>query len=277
MRTAFIFLIITLALSSCSSKTGEQDQQNTEVKIASVADSQKTPAEKAQNTIASEPMIGERIDGPANIRDGVNGKILFTLNENVLVSCTPLANDWYSVGLLMEVDDGVLKAKKVKKGSKIIVDDQEVGEIKMDMTVPTWKDDKAAWAELIGYTHKDNIKPESILENALSEHIQSVNSRSVEQFQPFIEDFQLEKTDQFEGYDIYYNYENWIEDPSPMWRIGLVFQEGRLLAILHARPLNVASTIDHELDRAFDCLVYEDVERAGEIVDMFNKFVTSVD
>ena len=35
---------------------------------------------------------GERIDGPANIRDKINGKVLFTINDNILVETTPTEN-----------------------------------------------------------------------------------------------------------------------------------------------------------------------------------------
>lgn len=277
MRIAFT-LFILFALAACSNRTGEKKNTTTEVKIASVVDSQEIPADQAQREDTTEPIIGERIDGPANVRDAINGKVLFTLNDNVLVSCTPLEKDWYSVGLLMEIDAEELDAKKVRKGRKIIIDGQEAGEIKMDMTAPAWKDDKAAWAELIGYTHKDNIKAATIIENALAEYAEMAgNNRTIEVFENFIQNFELEKADQFQGYTIYYNYENWIEDPSPMWRIGLVFRKGRLVSILHSRPLDIDEATNHKLDRAFDCLVYDDVEQSEEIIEMFNGFVNSVD
>ena len=36
-----------------------------------------------------ELILGERIDGPANVRDSANGKIIFTLNDDVLIETAP--------------------------------------------------------------------------------------------------------------------------------------------------------------------------------------------
>jgi hypothetical protein len=148
-----------------------------------------TPQVKAPN-----PIIGERIDGPANIRDQINGKLLFSLNDHTLVSCTSLKNDWYQIGLLMDVDANQSGMLDISEGRKIRVDGKEVGEIKSDMTVYTGTDGEKSWAELIGYTHKDNIKPESIIETALSEYMKTVdNERSVAQLQNFIQHFRWNK------------------------------------------------------------------------------------
>ncbi|MCB0632869.1 MAG: hypothetical protein R2824_03640 [Saprospiraceae bacterium] len=270
MRTTFIILAVYL-LAACSTKTGEPEN-------ASTIDQSEIPVIQSMGVDYSEPVIGERIDGPANIRDGINGKLLFTLNNDVLVSCTPLENDWYSVGIFMDIDTSELTISTVKKGRKIIVDGKEVGEIKSDMTVYPRRGYPKVWIELTGHTHKDNIKPGTIIENALVDYLRSSgNGRTIAQLQPFIQQFELERSDQFKGYTLYTNYENWLDDPSPMWRIGLVFRNDRLVSILHSRPLDIAETTDYKLLRGFDCLVYNDVANPEEIVMKFSLFVNSVD
>lgn len=277
MRTVFIFLT-ALTLFTCSSENSEQNNSSTDAQSAAATEPAQNSRQPTTKTKAPKPIIGERIDGPANIRDQINGQLLFSLNDHTLVNCTPLKKDWYQIGLLMDIDAGQSGMLDLSEGQKIRVDGQEVGEIKSDMTVYTGTDGERSWAELIGYTHKDNIKPASVIETALADYMKTVgNQRSVAQLQNFIQQFQLEKNDQFEGYTIYYNYENWIEDPSPMWRIGLVFQKDRLVSILHARPLKIAGTTDHKFNRGFDCLTYNDLDNAREIVKMFRQFVNSVD
>lgn len=275
MRITFL-LLTALSLTACSSETAEQGNASTGLHSASLVDSVTVSVQ--QNPTATERIVGERIDGPANVRDGINGKLLFSLDDQVLVSSTPLENDWYRIGLLMDIDTSELGINTVKKGRKIIVDGEEVGEIKADMRVWTGTNYQKAWVELSGYTHKDNIKPGSIIENVLPDYLQTADGeRSLPQLQTFIRQFEMENAEQFEGYTIYYNYENWLEDPSPMWRIGLVFQKDKLVSILHSRPLEIPGTTDHKLERGFDCLVYDDVANGHEIVKLFNDFVTAVD
>lgn len=226
---------------------------------------------------ASEPIVGERINGPANIRDTINGKILFTLNDNVFVTCRPLENNWYIVGTMMDIDTSEFGMDILRKGRKILVDNTEFGKIMSDMEVSTSLGKDQAWATIIGYTHKDNIKSETIIENMLIKHIAKHQDRTLASYQSFIDKFTLEKDDQFNGYTLFYNYENWIDDPSPMWRIGLVFQDNLLIAILHSRPLTINQTTNYQLDRGFDCLVFNDTKNKKELLKMFNHFVNSVD
>ncbi len=283
MRTSILFLSFLL-LAACSSNDQEQgntsNKSNTSTEARSPAPENPTtaPTNQAPQAKSSNPTLGERIDGPANIRESINGELLFSLDDHTLVSCTPLKNDWYKIGLLMDVEQTEVGTMELKKGQKIKLDGKEVGEIKADMKVYISSDGTQGWAELIGYTHKDNVKPVTIIENVLSDYIKTLGSeRSTAQFQAFFQDFGMEKNEQFDGYTLYYNYENWIEDPSPMWRIGLVFQNNRLVSILHSRPLSIPGTSNHKLGRGFDCLTYDDVEGTKKIVKMFEDFVKSVD
>lgn len=277
MRITFL-LLVAFTLFACTNGTVEQESAAGQSEKVSTLDRTEGRGDQADGASASQPILGERIDGPANIRDAINGKLLFTLYDGTLVSSTPIKNDWYNIGLLMDIDNKEPGMIELKAGRKIIVDGQEVGEIKSEMIVYTFTGNDHSLAELIGYTHRDNIRPGTIIENALADHLRTLDGkRSTGQFQSFIKDFDLEKVEDFEGYTVYRNFESWLEDPSPMWRIGLVFEKEELVAILHSRPLQIDGTTDHKLSRAFDCLVYNDTANARELVRMFNQFVNSVD
>lgn len=274
----FFLLLPLLLLTTCASDRSEGNAVPPAEELSGRGDSVTAPVRSNEPVTQAESVLGERIDGPANIRNSINGKLLFTLEDNVQVTSTALQDDWYSIGILMDIDKNEAELTKISAGRKITVEGREVGLLKSDMEVYPSSDGTRAWVELIGYTHKDNIKPATIIENVLADQLQTISGdRTVDEFRTFIRQFQLEKTDQLADLTVYYYYENWIEDPSPMWRIGLVFRENKLIAILHSRPLSASGTTDHQLPRAFDCLTYNDISNSGEIVELFNQFVNSVD
>lgn len=242
----YLVLIIIAFIVSCSEQPKEVKEQTNE-----------------------EIIIGERIDGPANIRDTINGKIIFELYDNAYVETTELKNDWYIIGIAPSngVND-YTNENFIKKGTELFQDNKPIGKAIEDVEVTIGA---------IGYTHKSNIKPESIIENVLKKHLKTKNSRAFENLETIINQFQLSKTEQFDDYEVYYNYENWIDDPSPMYRIGLIFNDKKLVAVLHSRPLAIKNTKTTNLERAFDCSIYNDVLNADEIVKLFNHFVNSVD
>ena len=253
MKRYLITILIGFNLFSCLSES-KKDETNS---------NQETTTTSIENT------VGERIDGPANVRDTINGKIIFKLYDNVLVESTPEENDWNVIGIMPSNPKSDYNENLLKKGVKILVDDQVIGETLHNVEVIMG---------LSGYTHKNNIRQNTIIENALKSHLISTNySRKIEGFKSFIADFNLEKDEQFEGLVVYYKYENWIDDPSPMMRIGLVFENDKLISILHSRSLIIKETTDHKLDYAFDCLTYNDVSNTENIVKRFNHFVNSVD
>ena len=274
MKKRLVFLFISV-LFSCQSKPKPKSNATSKTESKPIT----LIKDDDSNQDMKDPKImGERLDGPANIRDGVYGKLLFSLDNHVLVSCTPLENDWYMIGIRMDIPEDAGDIRVVKSGRKIVVDGEEVGTLKADIEVYPQQWDKGMKAELIGYTHKNNIQPATIIENVLADYLMSdTGQRSFNQLKSFIQLFGMEKTDQFDGYTIYYNYENWIDDLSPMWRVGLVFHADKLVAILHSRTIDIPFTSDHKLGRTMACMVYNDVEDVDKIVSTFRQFVNTVD
>jgi len=231
-------------------------------------------------TKEKEVFFGERIDGPANVRDSINGSIKFILTDDLIVENSEQINDWCEVGVFIPLttkqyeESALIKGTKIydKAGSLIC---ETVSDVELWMTNENGGD---KYGFIGGYTHKTNIKNETIIENALTKYINSVGiNRNLKDFIKAIEQFQLERDEGFKGFEVFFNYESWIVDPSPMMRIGLVFQKERLVAIIHSRPLQINGTSDNKLDYAFDCLTYNDIDNKDEIVSMFNLYVNSVD
>jgi len=224
------------------------------------------------------PVVGERIDGPANVRDTVNGKHIFTLFDKALVDNLNLENDWYRVGIYADIDTSEFGMDSIHAGRKIIVDDEVIGEVVKTMSASTSHSGKKAWVFLHGYTHKDNIDPESIIEPELEKHIQQSNgARTLRSWESFIDRFALQHDSDFLGYRLFSNYENSFEDPSPSFRIGLAFENDRLVAILHARPIRVSGTQQNLLDGAFDCVTYPDFAQREKFLMDLRAWMNSVD
>ncbi|WP_130735075.1 hypothetical protein [Flavobacterium sp. J27] len=254
MKKYIIFLLGLLLFSCQPEKKKTEDTLNEEIA---------TPSETEES-----PILGERIKGPAEVRDTINGKLLFTLYDNALIETAPKENDWYEIGLFPNNPESDYENDYLKKGIKIMVDGKIIGETQNPVEITLG---------IIGYTNQKNIQPKSIIENAFVSYFNESKSRDYSDYKSFITNFNLEHDNQFEDLVVYYKNENWMEDPSPMIRFGLVFQKNKLVAILHSRPITVATTTDHKLDRAFDCLVFDDVTNADAIVKTFNHFVNSVD
>src|SRR5689334_21405247 len=105
----FLFILIALSLGSCNS-----------------TDSNK-PATSSDISGDQGPIISERIDGSANVRDGINGILLFSLNDNVAVTANAPKNGWLQIGIQAELNQQLFDGLFISKGSKIIADGKEIG------------------------------------------------------------------------------------------------------------------------------------------------------
>ncbi|HEY8919122.1 MAG TPA: hypothetical protein VIM87_21910 [Chitinophaga sp.] len=266
-----LFIIIILA-AGCNTATNTNDQSDsTHITPA--------PVTKEKPSAFTGPMTGERINGPANIRSSANGAVIFSLNDYTLVNSTEGKNGWYNIGVLAELPNDAYGTDTLRKGHKIIVDGKVVGEILKDIPVSTSTNTRKTWAELTGYTYKDNLYPESIIENVLEDYLSKITDRSLKSLQPFISNFELEKDDRMPPFITYFNYENWIDDPSPLMRIQLVFEKDQLIGIVHSRNIQVPNTTNAALERDFQVAFYNDIpkETQQKFIKVFNSFMQGVD
>jgi hypothetical protein len=97
--------------------------------------------------------------------------------------------------------------------------------------------------------------------------------------QSFITNFNLDKDDRFSPFVTYANYENWIDDPSPMYRLQLVFKDNHLLGVVHSRPISLSNTTTHQLARNFQATFYNNTKKEDidEFIKKFNEFVSTAD
>lgn len=207
----------------------------------------------------------ETINGPANIRIEPNKKILFSLNDGVDVDCTELKNDWFKIGIQVRItSEQYEKNLQLKKGEKLItLEGKVIGEVLLDLPASSgysWTyggapDNPQIYGMTIfGFTHKSNIYKNSIPENPLLDLIEkNKNNLNLDNFKGFISSFHFTKAgllkEIYPSLTEYMIDENIIDDPSPMDRIRLIFENETLIAIIHTRPLNFKYATDSELVR----------------------------
>jgi hypothetical protein len=273
IRKGLFIALASFLLWGCSQNTGNSNNSDSATN--------KTTADSTKKTF-SGPVIGDRINGPANIRNVPNGRILFTLNDQTLVDCTDQQEGWYQVSVSMQLAPDEPDSVILKKGRKIIANGKVMGEIMEDMQANgmSFQDkDNNTFVQLMGYSYKDNIYPNTIIENAFPAFLAKTN-RTKASLQPFITNFQLQdEAESFKPYTTYYNYENSIDDPSPGFRLMLVFDKDQLIAVVHARALSLNDVTTVETDRGYKISYFKDTPKATQdkFTKMYNEFVDSAD
>lgn len=104
--------------------------------------------------------------------------------------------------------------------------------------VPKW-----FGVDIYGYTFKGNIRPESIVEPAISKLIESnkqnltilIFKKHMDYF-GYVDGLKIKDLDEYETYMI---YESILDDISPLDRIRLIFEDGNLIAVVHSRDLTI--------------------------------------
>lgn len=184
-------------------------------------------------------ILGERIDGPANVRDEANGKILFVLYDDELVEAAEPAGEWLEIGIFIALTEQQQIDFRLNPNTPIYDDfGREIGK-----TVDTVELMMAGSSGgfITGYTSRYNVKPHSVVERALFTEIKHGNT-SLFSLEKFLWEFNFVE---YDGHsDLKYKqlmiYESFIVDPSPRDRMTLLFDnDHQLVGIFHTRDLSL--------------------------------------
>jgi len=223
----------------------------------------------------------ERVDGPANIRVKPNGKLLFVLNDNAPVAANEAEEGWLQVGVIASISQKEKDSSLIRKGSKIVVDKKIVGEAVENIHITSMMvTSEGNLAELTGYTSISNIKPNSIVENEFSQIVNSKNGPlTLDQFERFLKNFEFQDFDGLlQNFTVYEIDENWIDDPSPLLRLWLIFDKRTLVGVFHSRPLKITRSTPIKVDRRFSFTpLTNDQTVVDSLVKKFNSYIKQVD
>ena len=272
------YILLLISILSCNAKeTGETRKSDTTAVSEPTIAPEASLATEANET---DLIIGERIDGPANIRSKPNGEILFELYDDVLIEVSSKAeNDWYEILVYADINYDEYPMDSILKNRPIIVNEDTIGKVLKSHYVNSGQGRDFAYAMLYGYTHKNNIKPETVIESVFKKRL-TENGRDFEAWKWFIKAFKLDNDAiEFDGLESYYNYETSVDDPSPGFRMVLLFEKERLVGLIHSREIQIDDTKTHKLNWSYFVTFFKDYPEKGQskFVDYMNEWIAGVD
>jgi hypothetical protein len=274
MHKLFYLVLLVFAVSCAenlkSRVPGHEDQ-----------DSSKTPLSIPAMKPLPEKVIGERVMGTITLLDTVNGKKIATLDDNFLLNAGVPEKGWMMAGIETDITEAQEKAMLLKKGQKLLVKGTVVGEALIDIPLEATAEakDGSLSGTFYGYLPAMKIKPKSVIETALGLLLIDNNSRKLADLQLFMRQFQLQPTGFNSPFLEYANYESTVDDPSPAYRMVLVFYKNELFAVVDSRKVVLQDVTEVKLDRGFHGYFFEGTDPVlqQKYILMFNEFINSVD
>lgn len=222
--------------------------------------------------------VGERINGPANIRDTVNGKILFSLNDGVIIETSPAINKWVKIGVFVKLTSKQMEVFKLEKNISLINEDgktigKTISQVEISMI-----EKEVGYLE--AYTHQDNINMEFNPEEQLMK-ILAMGNYQKKALEPFMKKFGFTEyqEDNKLKFSQYFIYESTVVDLSPLDRITLLFDNQNVVGYFHTRNMVVKGFKTYELVRGHKLSILETLPNKDikSLIQKRNAYYNSVD
>jgi len=225
-------------------------------------------------------VIGEKIDGPANVRDSINGKVLFVLEDNIEVESEEIQNGWYFIGLEVRLPSNWDKWYFPKGYELYDEEGNHLGKSLQDIELYTRRIGKDCELTVLkGFTFKSNIRPLSIVEKQLEKIIIDNEELVLNTFKSHIANNNYRSDSQFQWIETYILYETWLEDPSPGDRIRLIFENNMLIGIIHTRAINSKNHKSIQILGDWKLMSFLEPKDAKnkKLITQYRSFLNSVD
>ncbi|NIG53507.1 hypothetical protein [Chitinophaga sp. Cy-1792] len=268
MKKIIPFILVVSVIVACTDKRKSPKGQ------AQLVDSITTPVTKQ-----AKPILGERINGSATVRQAPNGQTIASLLDYVPIRCAAIRQGWYPVNIDIDITATEYNNPTFKKGRKIAVDGVPAGELLRTVKLPVSTNGEKMWATIEGVVEQKSIRNGTIIEVAAVNFLKQHKDYSLASLQPFIHNFKLDEDSAIKPYALFYNYESGIDDPSPMYRLALICQGKQLIGILHSRPLTYEGTTPRRLQRGFAVNFLPGIDNylKEDFCKKFNTYIVSVD
>jgi len=222
--------------------------------------------------------VGEKINGPANIRDTVNGKILFSLNDGVIIETSPAINKWVKIGVYVKLTGKQIEAFKLEKNIPLINEDgKTIGKTISPVEI-SMIEEEIGYIE--AYTHQDNINMAFNPEVQLMK-ILALGNYQKKALEPFMKKFGFTEyqEDNKLKFTQYFIYESTVVDFSPLDRITLMFDKQNVVGYFHTRNMVVKGFKTYELIRGHKLSILETLPNKDikSLIQKRNAYYNSVD
>jgi hypothetical protein len=222
--------------------------------------------------------VGERINGPANIRDTVNGKILFSLNDGVIIETSPAINKWVKIGVYVKLTGKQMEAFKLEKDIPLINEDGKIIGKTISPVEISMIEEEVGYIE--AYTHQDNLNMAFNPEVQLMK-ILALGNYQKKAFEPFMKKFGFTEyqEDNKLKFSQYFIYESTVVDFSPLDRITLLFDKQNVVGYFHTRNMVVKGFKTYELIRGHKLSILETMANQDikSLIQKRNAYYNSVD
>ncbi|MBK3520053.1 hypothetical protein [Carboxylicivirga marina] len=204
-----------------------------------------------------QSIYGQQIDGPANCRDGINGEILYVLEDSTFIYAREPEDNWFKIRVDAHVDEKDYKNGHLVKGAKLYdINGKVIGVLQKD--IETYLDKWYAGGKnytavhIESYTFKSNIRNSTILEREI-ERIVSIEDdyERNEELKELISlfGFQYHSVSDYSVFT-YYEYDNQLTCDIRMF---IYFDNHDLIGIAKGgRKLNIKSIDRGKIDYEFD-------------------------
>lgn len=188
----------------------------------------------------------EMIDGSANVRDKPNGRVIFSLDNNVDITGSRIKNDWFDIALPVYVDvkGSFADEEKMILNKEVKLYDEHgknIGVVLERLKTEPFSDDDISNGRKIvvikGVTHRKNIKQDSILELNLGAALDKSNAFALADFSEHLNLFRYKVWIPRDKFSPYVYRDNPINDVTPWPRAILFFYDERLVAVYHDKPI----------------------------------------
>ncbi len=222
--------------------------------------------------------VGERINGPANIRDTVSGNVLFSLNDGVLIETSPAINKWVKIGVYVKLTGTQIEAFKLEKNIPLMNEDGKTIGKTINPVEISMIEEEVGYIE--AYTHQDNLNMAFNPEVQLMK-ILALGNYQKKALEPFMKKFgftEYQEDNQLK-FTQYFIYESTVVDFSPLDRITLLFDKQNLVGYFHTRYMVVKGFKTHELVRGHKLSVLETManQDVKNLKQKRNAYYNSVD
>lgn len=202
----------------------------------------------------------EVMKGPAQLRAERKGKAVVSLNDGVPVECVESTEPWKQTGFTAYVEAAYIEKSgmRLRKGAvfydkadRVFGRATEPFDLEFSPGKPDPKTGRSL-VEIVLLSYYQDIKQDSIIEKALVLELKdSMSPPAPGALAAHLKKFGYQKWYGYEGVESYGVYENWIEDPSPGFRVLLIFHGGKLAAVLHTRGIAYKFSSSKDLPRGY--------------------------
>lgn len=188
----------------------------------------------------------EEIDGPANVREEPNGRLVFSLDDKVYVETGNEKNGWLDINLPVYVDikGGFADPSRLllnkgatlydKRGKRIGAAIERVE------AEPFYDEDVHNGRRIVilkGFTHRQNIRADSILELQLGAVLNASKTLSLADFRRHLKSFHYQDWMTREQFISYLQTGKPTTVVNPWPRAILFFYQKKLIAVYHGRSI----------------------------------------